>query len=60
MLRSVIRNRNLLLLIAVLLLLVVTIGLIWWHYDRELRQIEERVNKNDLNVHLRDQPQKTP
>jgi hypothetical protein len=41
-------DKKLLLLLAFLLVLITIIGLIWWHYDMELRKIEQQ--KNELRL----------
>lgn len=48
--RPDVRDKKLLLLIAFLLLLVIAMGLIWRHYDIELREIEKQKNELKLNI----------
>lgn len=45
--RPDVRDKKLFLLIAFLFLLVIVMGLIWRHYDIELRKIEKQ--RNELN-----------
>jgi len=48
--RPDVSDKKLLLLLAFLLLLVIVMGLIWRHYDIELREIEKQ--KNELKLHI--------
>lgn len=48
--RPDVRDKKLLVLFAFLLLFVFVIGLIWRHYDIELREIEKQRNELMLNI----------
>lgn len=46
MVRSFFRNPKLVLLVVLLLSLLVTMVLIWRHYDMELQRIDQQINES--------------